>query len=70
MVLKIACGFSERGLSEVKITVSAVASASLIGGRFCLSRSPPQPATTFSLPSGRSRRAMVSARRTVSGVCA
>ena len=54
----IASGSSERGLSEVTNTWSASRAAiSPISGRFLRSRSPPQPNTTCSLPSVRSRAA-------------
>ena len=68
----ISSGSSERGLSEVTTTASAVRQAtSPIIGRFPLSRSPPHPNTTVSRPRGSRRvRAVASACSSASGVWA
>ncbi len=51
MSMSISLGRSVRGLSDVKKTRSAQeAAASAMRGRLPLSLSPPQPATTTSLP--------------------
>ena len=68
----MASGSSERGLSLVSTTTSAPRTAiAPIGGRFCWSRSPPQPRTTMSRPPfATSPRAVTSSRSSASGLCA
>ena len=66
----IACGSSERGLSEVMIATSASCAAiSPISGRLPWSRSPPAPKTAIMRPSTCGRRAAIAAS-SASGVWA
>ena len=65
----IASGFSERGLSLVRIATSASrAAAAPISGRLALSRSPPQPSTIRRLPAVTGRKASSTAS-TAPGLC-
>ena len=66
----IASGSSERGLSEVTITASAIRAAiSPMTGRFAVSRSPPAPNTTTTRPVATSR-ADASTFSSAPGLCA
>ncbi len=64
-------GDSERGLSDVTIVTSENVEATRpISGRLARSRSPPQPNTVMTRPSGVIARTSSKSRRSPSGVCA
>ena len=66
---RMASGSSERGLSLVKIAVSARrAAAAPISGRLPMSRSPPQPSTMVRRP-GVTGRSALSTASTAPGLC-
>ncbi len=65
----MASGSSDRGLSLVKIAVSASrAAAAPISGRLATSRSPPQPSTIVRFPAVTGRSA-ASTASTAPGLC-